>query len=142
MPALAVAATSPGYAAGYAYTDSTPNAVDSPPAQAASCAATAAFSTVVIIKRRTLELEGPTNVFEDIGASGKRVGRRCCAKCAKCGSRLTTEPDAAPQIMFIKAGGIDNNEWFQPAMELFVTRRRPWVSPVPGSLQFDGNPPI
>ena len=105
MPALAVAATSPGYAAGYAYTDSTPNAVDFPPAQAASCAATTAFSTVVIIKRRTLELEGPTNVFEDIG-------------------------------------GIDNNEWFQPAMELFVTRRRPGVSPVPGSLQFDGNPPI
>jgi hypothetical protein len=35
-----------------------------------------------------------------------------------------------------------HNEWFQPAMELFVTRRRPWVSPVPGSLQFDGNPPI
>jgi hypothetical protein len=42
----------------------------------------------------------------------------------------------------VKAGGIDNNEWFQPVMELFVTRRRPWVAPVPGAQQLDGNPPI
>jgi hypothetical protein len=48
----------------------------------------------------------------------------------------------APDIMFVKAGGIDNNEWFQPTMELFVTRRRPWLTPVPGIPQFDGNPPI
>ena len=78
-------------------------------------------------------------VFEDIGASGKRVGRRCCARC---GLPLTTESDVTPEVMFVKAGGIDNNERFRPAMELFVTHRRPWVTPVPGAQQFDGNPPI
>jgi hypothetical protein len=98
-----------------------------------------AFSTVIILKRSTFELKGETTVFEDVGASGMRAGRRCCARC---GSPLTTEPDVAPDIMFVKAGGIDNDEWFQPAMELFVTRRRPWVTPVPGAQQFDGNPPI
>jgi hypothetical protein len=98
-----------------------------------------AFSTVIIVKRSTFELEGPTNVFEDIGASGERVGRRSCAKC---GSPLTTEPDVAPDVMFVKAGGIDNNEWFEPIMELFVTRRRPWVAAVAGAQQFDSNPPI
>ena len=98
-----------------------------------------AFSTIIIIKRSTFELEGETTVFEDVGASGMRVGRRCCTRC---GSPLTTEPDVAPEVMFVKAGGIDNNEWFQPVMELFVTRRRPWVAPVPGAQQFDGNPPI
>lgn len=98
-----------------------------------------AFSTVIIVKRSTFGLEGPTNVFEDIGASGERVGRRSCAKC---GSPLTTEPDVAPDVMFVKAGGIDNNEWFEPIMELFVTRRRPWVAAVAGAQQFDSNPPI
>jgi hypothetical protein len=98
-----------------------------------------AFSTIIIIKRSTFELEGETMVFEDVGSSGQRVGRRSCARC---GSPLTTEPDVAPDVMFVKAGGIDNNEWFKPAMELFVTRRRPWVAPVPGAAQFDGNPPI
>jgi hypothetical protein len=44
--------------------------------------------------------------------------------------------------MFVKAGGIDGNEWFQPMMELFVGRRRPWVAQVPGAQQLEGNPPI
>jgi hypothetical protein len=98
-----------------------------------------AFSTIIIIKRSAFELEGPTSVFEDVGASGKRVGRRSCAKC---GSPLTTESDVAPEVMFVKAGCIDNNKWFRPAMELFVTRHRPWVAPVPGAQQFENNPPI
>lgn len=98
-----------------------------------------AFSTIIIINRSTFELEGETMVFEDVGSSGLRVGRRSCARC---GSPLTTEPDVTPDMMFVKAAGIDNNEWFRPAMELFVTRRRPWVAPVPDVPQFDGNPPI
>jgi hypothetical protein len=93
----------------------------------------------IIIKRSTLKREGETRAFEDIGASGVRVG---CRGCAKCGSPATTEPAVAPDVMFVKAGGIDNNEWFQPVMELFVTRRRPWVTALPGAQQFDGNPPI
>jgi hypothetical protein len=98
-----------------------------------------AFSTVVFVKRSTLRLEGETRVFEDVGASGMRVGRRCCARC---GSPLTTEPDGVPDLMMVKVGGIDNNEWFRPVMELVVTRRRPWVERVPGAQQFDGNPPV
>jgi hypothetical protein len=98
-----------------------------------------AFSTVIFIKRSTFRLEGETTVFEDVGASGKRVGRRCCARCE---SPLTTEPDVVPDLMMVKVGGIDNNEWFRPTMELFVTRRRPWVKPVPDAQQLDGNPPL
>jgi hypothetical protein len=98
-----------------------------------------AFSTIIIINRSTFELEGETMVFEDVGSSGLRVGRRSCARC---GSPLTTEPDVTPDMMFVKAGGIDNNEWFRPMMELFVGRRRPWIAPVPGAQQFEGNPPI
>ena len=98
-----------------------------------------AFSTVIIIKRSTFELEGETAVFEDVGASGSRVLRRYCPRC---GSPLTTEADVAPTMMFVKVGGIDSNEWFRPTIELFVGRRRPWVALVPGAQQLEGNPPI
>ena len=98
-----------------------------------------AFSTVIIIKRSTIKLEGETAVFEDIGASGFRVARR---HCPRCGSPLTTEPDAAPEVMFVKVGGIDSNEWFHPVMELFVGKRRPWVASVTDAQQCEGNPPI
>ena len=44
--------------------------------------------------------------------------------------------------MFVKADGIDANEWFHPMMELFVARRRPWIAPMPDARQFEGNPLI
>jgi hypothetical protein len=53
-------------------------------------------------------------VFEDIGSSGLPVARRYCPRC---GSPLTTEPDVAPEVMMVKTGGIDSNEWFHPVME-------------------------
>lgn len=97
-----------------------------------------AFSTVIIIRRSAFEIEGETAVFEDIGSSGLRVARRYCPRC---GSPLTTEPDLTPDLMFVKTGGIDANEWLHPMLELFVGRRRSWIAPVPGAQQFEGNPP-
>src|SRR5260370_37953388 len=96
-----------------------------------------AFSTVIFVHRNAVTITGETAVFEDVGSSGLRVLRRYCPRC---GSPLTTEPDVTPDIMIIKAGGIDSNEWFHPVLELFVGRRRPWVSPVAGATQFEGNP--
>lgn len=97
------------------------------------------FSTVIIIKRSAIEVAGETAVLQDIGSSGLPVVRRYCPRCR---SLLTTEPEAAPEVMFVKEGGIDSNEWFHPMMELFVGKRRPWVAPVPGARQLEGNPPI
>ena len=96
-----------------------------------------AFSTVIFVHRSAITFTGETAVFDDIGSSGLRVLRRYCPRC---GSPLTTEADVTPDIMFVKAGGIDSNEWYQPALEMFVVRRRPWVSPVHGATQFGGNP--
>jgi hypothetical protein len=98
-----------------------------------------AFSTIIIIQRSTFTIEGKTAVFNDIGSSGFHVSRRYCPCC---GSPLTTEADVTPDLMFVKAGGIDANEWFHPMIELFVGRRRPWIVPVPNAQQFEGNPPI
>ena len=98
-----------------------------------------AFSTIIIIRRSTIEIEGETAVFDDIGSSGLHVARRYCPRC---GSPLTTESDAAPDIMFVEAGGVDANEWFHPMMDLFVGRRQPWIAPVQGAQQIEGNPPI
>jgi hypothetical protein len=48
-------------------------------------------------------------VFDDIGSSGLWVLRRYCPRC---GSPLTTEADVTPDIMIVKAAGIDSNEWY------------------------------
>ena len=98
-----------------------------------------AFSTVIFVHRGAVSITGETAVFDDIGSSGLRVLRRYCPRC---GSPLTTEPDLTPDLLMVKAGSIESNGWFHPVWELFVGRRRPWVSPVPGAKQFDGNPEI
>ena len=98
-----------------------------------------AFSTIIFVHRSAVTITGETAVFNDTGTSGLYVTRRYCPRC---GSPLTTEPDLTPDLLMVKAGGIDSNEWFHPVWELFVGRRRPWVSPVSGAKQFDGNPDI
>ena len=107
------------------------------PLQPLPAAIREAFSTVIFVHSEAIRITGGTAVFDDIGASGLRVLRRYCPRC---GSPLTTESDATPGIFFVKAGSIDANEWFHPDMEMFVTRRRPWIIPVAGAAQFDGNP--
>jgi hypothetical protein len=97
------------------------------------------FSTIIFVRRSAVAITGETAVFDDIGSSGLRVLRRYCPRC---GSPLTTEPDLTPDLMMIKAGALDANDWFHPVWELFVGRRRPWVSPVPGAKQLDGNPEL
>jgi len=87
-----------------------------------------AFSTVIFVHRSAVTITGETADFEDFGSSGLKVLRRYCPRC---GSPLFTVPDVTPDLMMVKAGGIDSNEWFQPIWELFVTQRRPWVAPIP-----------
>ena len=98
-----------------------------------------AFSTVIFVHRSAVAITGETADFEDVGSSGLKVLRRYCPRC---GSPLFTVPDVTPDLMMVKAGGIDSNEWFHPIWELFVGQRRPWVAPVPGAAQFEGNPEI
>ena len=98
-----------------------------------------AFSTVIFVHRNAVTIAGGTADFEDVGSSGLKVLRQYCPCC---GSPLFTVPDVTPDLMMVKAGGIDSNEWFHPIWELFVTQRRPWVAPIPGAAQFEGNPAI
>ena len=98
-----------------------------------------AFSTVIFIRPSALKLEGETAFFQDIGTSGLGVRRRYCPKC---GSPLTSEMEVTPDLMFVKAGTIHENDWFTPDLEMFVVRRRAWVAPIPGVPQFEGNPPV
>ena len=76
-----------------------------------------AFSTVIFVNRSAVTITGETADFEDVGSSGLKVLRRYCPRC---GSPLFTVPDVTPDLMMVKAGGTDSNEWFHPIWELFV----------------------
>ena len=72
--------------------------------------------------RSAVTITGGTADFEDVGSSGLKVLRRYCPRG---GSPLFTVPDVTPDLMMVKAGGIDSNEWFHPIWELFVGQAGP-----------------
>ena len=74
------------------------------PAQSGS-----AFSTVIFVHRSAVTITGETADTEDVGSSGLKVLRRYCLRC---GSALFTVPDVTPDLMMVKAGGIDSTSGF------------------------------
>ena len=64
-----------------------------------------AFSIIIGIDRKSLHISGDLKCYEDIGNSGKPVYRKFCGNC---GSPIISDVRASPDLLFIKAGTIDN----------------------------------
>lgn len=92
-----------------------------------------------MVPREAVTVTGTLATLEDVGTSGMPVH---CRFCPHCGAPVLTDCAALPATMIIKAGTIHDNEWFRPSAEIFIRHRRPWLEPVPGAAQFEGNPPL
>ena len=84
-----------------------------------------AFSVIVAVPKGTLSIAGPLKTFSDKGSSGKSVHRNFCPDC---GSPITTDVEALPDLVFIKAGTFDDTSSLAPTMEIFCSSAQPWTS--------------
>jgi hypothetical protein len=57
------------------------------------------------VPKDKLTVKGPTKSWAGTGSSGKAVHR---VFCSECGSPIAHDPDAAPEIIAIKAGTLDS----------------------------------
>ena len=57
-----------------------------------------------MVPKDKLSIKGPTKSWAGVGSSGKKVHR---VFCSECGSPIAHDPDAAPEIIAIKAGTLD-----------------------------------
>lgn len=57
-----------------------------------------------MVPKDKLTIKGPTKSWAGLGSSGKAVHR---VFCSDCGSPIAHDPDAAPEIIAIKAGTFD-----------------------------------
>jgi hypothetical protein len=93
-----------------------------------------AFGTVVGIPKSALSIKGILKTFHDTGdLSHLAVDRNFCPEC---GSPITTDPAAMPEMTFIKAGSLDDTSWLDPKMHLFCDSAQEWVSIPENSQQF------
>ena len=84
-----------------------------------------AFSIIVAVPKETLSISGPLKTYNETGSSGKPVHRNFCPEC---GSPITTDVEAMPNLVFIKAGTLDDTSALAPTMEIFCSSAQPWTT--------------
>ena len=96
-----------------------------------------AFSVIVAVPKTTLTISGPLKTYNETGSSGKPVHRNFCPEC---GSPITTDVEVMPDLVFIKAGTLDDTSWLQPSLEIWCRSAQSWTPAIPGAQRLDRGP--
>lgn len=81
---------------------------------------------VAVVPKDKLTLNGPTKSWAGKGSSGKDVHRIFCSEC---GSPIAHDPDAAPEIIALKAGTLDTEikKTLKPDTEIWTKSKLPFM---------------
>ena len=97
-----------------------------------------AFGLYVAVPKKSLEVKGTElKTFEGQGGSGKYFHRTFCSSC---GSSLYAAIEAAPDLLFVHAGTLDDNTWVKPDMQAFAGHTLSCIK-MPDGDRFDGSLP-
>ena len=80
-------------------------------------------NTFIAVPKAAVEITGEVRYFETKGDSGKPVHRGFCPTC---GSRMFGLADAAPDLIAISAGSMDDPSTFKPGMHVYTGAAQPW----------------
>jgi hypothetical protein len=94
------------------------------------------WSMIMGVPAAALSVSGDAKTYDDKGESGGAVQRQFCPNC---GSPLFSHVAAAPGLVFIKAGTLDDTSQFTPQMQLWTDSKQHWVD-IAGVPGFARNP--
>ncbi len=96
------------------------------------------YSVVVGVPREAVTLEGDSLATHTTqsGDGGDTVRNFCSA----CGSPIFSAPSAMPDLIFIKAGTLDDSSWLEPNIEIWRSSAQPWTPDFEGTAQMDRSP--
>lgn len=97
-----------------------------------------AFSINHVVQRSDLVIDGDMASFTDRGESGMDIYRRFCAQC---GSPILTEPSKESDIVYLKAGTLDEKHGIHPTIQIWCQSAQPWWSPTMQIQSFERNLP-
>jgi hypothetical protein len=83
------------------------------------------FSVIVGVPRAAFSVEGSTlasfaTTGEDHGGQTERNF------CSACGAPVFSVAAVAPEMIFLKAGSLDDASWLAPAVEVWTSSAQPW----------------
>merc|ERR1711990_133703 len=86
------------------------------------------YSLVVVVPKDKLSIKGPVKTYSGAkGDSGKVVHRLFCGEC---GSPIAHDPEAAPEIIAIKAGTLETSQKkaLKPTVEIYAKDKLPFMT--------------
>ena len=97
------------------------------------------FATVFGVASADLVIEGAATLgsYSLQAQTGQTVTRQFCSNC---GSALFTKAQNNPDMLWIKAGSLDNGDWLEPTASCWTGSAAAWAPPAPGLEQHAGNP--
>ena len=97
-----------------------------------------AFSVVAAVPASAFRLSGTVETFRDTGDSGKPVMRNFCPIC---GSPIMSEVTAAPDLVWVKTGSLDDPSRLRPTMQIYCDKAQPWIA-LEGLESYPGMPDL
>ena len=95
-----------------------------------------AFSVVAAVPASAFRLPGKVETFCDIGDSGNTVRRNFCPFC---GPSFMSKVTAAPELIWVKAGTLDDTSRLRPTMQIYCDKAQPWIA-LEGRESYPGMP--
>ena len=96
-----------------------------------------AFSTVIGLPKSAVTVTGALKGFTKRGDSGKPITRLFCPEC---GASVMDEAEAAPGLVMIGAGTLDDTSWVTPTTQIYCASAQPWVRLTGEMKSFDRTP--
>jgi hypothetical protein len=94
-----------------------------------------AYSVIVGVPRDAFQVEG--DALQSFTTNDGATERNFCSAC---GSPLFSLSAGMPQLVFIKAGTLDDVSWFEPGLEVFTRSAQPWTPHFEGATQLEHGP--
>jgi hypothetical protein len=96
-----------------------------------------AFAAVIGLPKSAVTVTGVLKGFSKRGDSGKPIKRLFCPEC---GASVMDEAEAAPGLVMIAAGTLDDTSWVKPTAQIYCARAQPWVQLSGDMKSFDRMP--
>jgi hypothetical protein len=90
-----------------------------------------AFGALAGFPQSAVEIHGMLKTFTKIADSGRPIVRRFCPEC---GSSISEEPAARPDMVILNVGTFDDPTALRPAVQIYCDRALPWVQ-LAGNMQ-------
>ena len=95
-------------------------------------------ATVVLFPLDAVSIEGKYKTYASMGSEGSHVNRGFCPNC---GSQMFTFVDEIPEMVFIKAGGMEDTSWLSVETTCWTDTARDWSPADTDTSCFKLNPP-